>query len=449
MRLAFCTTCKGRLQHIQQTLLQNIADNPEALFILVDYDSDDGLEEWARAHAHERLVVYRYRNGGAPFHVAHAKNLAARCAIREGADLLVTLDADNFTGPGFAAHLASRFAVPAPWPGIFLVPDHLGIQKLPHGPGRPCRGFAGRLACWARAFVNAGGYDEAYNTWRGEDIDMNFRLERMGYQRQFIDNQYLGVIPHGADVRFKEYPEARQYENENETKAIRARTNTVVNFGNWGVATVDRNYETPVTLAPLPTRVFGIGLHKTGTTSLHKAFKILGLDSFHWGQGEAPMIWQEMQALGRSKTLEQHYALSDLPIPLLYQELDRAYPGSKFILTIRDEVDWLMSVKRLWDPKYNPTRHLWEVYPFSHHIHSICYGQREFEPVRFLERYRRHNAEVRKYFKHRPEDLLVLDMDRDAHWPKLCQFLGKAVPVSPYPRANGTTTDSTTLEFLP
>ena len=35
--------------------------------------------------------------------------------------------------------------------------------------------------------------------------------------------------------------------------------------------------------APDRPRVFGIGLNKTGTTSLHKALTILGYESLHWG----------------------------------------------------------------------------------------------------------------------------------------------------------------------
>ena len=441
-RIGFCITCKGRAEHIKQTLPKNLTDNcdyPNAMFVLLDYDSPDDLQHYLlKHHAQDlksgRLVVYRYRNGGAPFHVAHAKNIAARLGILEGAEILVTLDADNYTGPGFARYIDERFAEP----GIFLCPDHLSIQSLPHGPQRPCRGFAGRLAVRAQEFIKAGGYDEMYDTWRGEDIDMNFRLERMGYTRRFIDNQYLQTIPHSAEVRFKEYPHARQYENVGEVKIIRARTETVVNFGRFGLGTVRRNSNPrPIELKALPARIFGIGLQKTATLSLHEAFKILGLDSFHWGTGEAPLIWYEMQSLKRSKTLERWYALSDLPIPLLYREIDRSYPGSKFILTVRDEVDWLMSVKRLWDKRYNPTRWMWEVYPFTHHIHTVLYGQKDFDALLFLQRYRRHNAEVREYFKSRADDLLIMDMDAGCNnWSALCAFLERPVPKVPYPRIN-------------
>ena len=53
----------------------------------------------------------------------------------------------------------------------------------------------------------------------------------------------------------------------------------------------------------------------------------------------------------------------------------------------------------------------------------------------FLTRYKQHNAEVREYFKHRPEDLLVLDMSRGAGWRELCPFVERPIPGLPYPRA--------------
>jgi hypothetical protein len=196
-------------------------------------------------------------------------------------------------------------------------------------------------------------------------------------------------------------------------------------------------------------------MHKTATSSLHKAFQALGFDSFHWGAGESPLIWQEMNAtnetyrhtsegyltdvhVGRSKTLERWYALSDNPIPLLYKQLDKAYPGSKFILTVREEQDWLRSVERLWDKRYNPTRWVWDAYPFSNHIHTVLYGQKDFNAEIFLARYRCHNQEVQQYFKERPDDLLILNIPLGEGWEPLCEFLGKPIPDAPFPWNNNT-----------
>lgn len=431
--IIFVTTCKGRALHVKETLPRNLADNPGSLsrFLILNYGSQDDLLDYLISNHKAdlksgKLILYTFPANGA-FNIAHAKNMAHRLAIREGADILVTLDADNFTGPDFDRYLSEQFAAP----GMFMCPDHATIRK---DPKRPSRGYAGRLAVRAQDFIKAGGYNELYDTWRGEDIDFNARMLRMGYDMRFIDVRYLNAIPHSAQVRFSEYPHARQFEAEGAWKLAGKGTDTVVNDGKFGMGTVVRNFDpTPIELGPVPTRVFGIGLHKTATTSLDKAFQILGFDSLHWGTGEAPMIWHEMQALGRSKTLERFYALSDLPIPLLYRELDKAYPGSKFILTIRDEEKWVKSVERLWDRRYNPSRGLWDVYPFSNTIHTVLYGQKDFDAEVMLKRYRRHNAEVREYFKDK-NNLLIMEMDnRFCGWDLLCDYLNAPIPDVPYP----------------
>ena len=462
MRVVFCTTCKGRVQHLEKTLPRNIADNADyadCKFVVLDYCDPGPLRAYLWKHHRAdmrsgRLVVYSYfgtsdsvkGNEAAilsnrvpppdlPFHMAHAKNTAPRCAIREGADVLVTLDADNYTGPGFARFIADRFSGDAS--GIFLCPDFGMIRNLPHGPSRPARGFYGRLAIRAQDFIKLGGYDEIFSMWGGEDADMIARLLRLGYTKRFIDTCYLNTIPHSAEVRFREYPEARRYEDSAYIQELDLRRETVVNHGRFGLGTVYRNLDpAPVLIDPLPTRVFGIGLQRTATTSLDRAFRLLGLDSLHWGAGEAPLIWNEMNAAGRSVTLERFYALSDLPIPLLYENLDRAYPGSRFILTVRDERKWLRSVERLWDPAHNPDRCLWDVYPFSHRIHTALYGRGDFDPDTFLARYRRHNSEVREYFRDRSGDLLVMDMDGGAGWRELCGFLNLPAPRVSYPHAS-------------
>ena len=73
-------------------------------------------------------------------------------------------------------------------------------------------------------------------------------------------------------------------------------------------------------------------------------------------------------------TLERFYAASDLPIPQLFLKLDSAYPGSKFILTIRDEGRWLESVKRHFDKQSNEFAKGWEADPFTNRLHRLIYG---------------------------------------------------------------------------
>ena len=450
MNVVFCTTCKGRTQHLEKTLPKNMHDNPNAKFVLVDYGSQDHLQDWLREnqpHWEEQLTVYSYI-GYHPFKMAHAKNMAHRCAMLEGADVLVNLDADNFTGPGFVSYLDHNMTE---FPGSFM-----WARMIKDDEGRLPRGISGRIAVSKHAFLNAGGYDEKFDTWGPDDKDFTARLKRLGYQAREINGRFLQAIMHTDKLRFREYRHAEGIEYDD--MQLWEQDTTVVNFGKIGCGTVYRNFNfsTPIELKLLPTRIFGIGMHKTATTSLHTALLILGFDSAHWKTARwAKHIWKEMMEGGRSNTLERHYALCDLPITFLYRELDKAYPGSKFILTVRDERKWIESVRNHWDHDKNPFRKNWNDDPFTHRAHRLLYGQKGFDAELFLNRYRRHNAEVREHFKDRPADLLVMDMDLppvraygplgwytpkpdDAailrrYWWQLCAFLDCHLPNVPYP----------------
>ena len=439
MKIVFCTTVKGRTAHLAETLPRNLLDNADyrdCKFLILDYCDGGELETYLAAHhlrdlQSEKVVVYQH-HGKDRFYMAHAKNMAARLGILEGAEILVTLDADNFAGKGFATRANEVFSGA---PNVFMCPEF-----IKGNPARLARGFAGRLAIRSSDFTKAGGYDEKFDTWRGEDIDLIARLTRMGFQRRFINNSHLGAVRHGPGIRFKEYPEARQFENGDVYALTQTSDTTIVNYGKFGCGTVYRNFDSsPTTLLPMPTRIFGVGLQRTATSSLHRAFQMLGFDSAHWKGGAwAQSIWQEMNKWGRSHVLEKDYALSDNPIPLVYQQLDKAYPNSKFILTVRDEQKWLASMEKFWAYETNKRRWTWDNDGFSHKMHGMLYGTATFVREAFLATYRSHNAQVKEYFKARPHDLLVMDMEKGAGWPELCGFLMLAIPPVPYPKVNVT-----------
>jgi hypothetical protein len=290
--------------------------------------------------------------------------------------------------------------------------------------------------------LKLGGYDEEkFKEWGSEDKDFHLRLEMAGHAAVEIPPSYLQAISHNDKVRFKDYPYVADEAYTEDYHRVDRSTigKLVVNNGVVGCGRVTKNFDQSnvVELTPVPTRIFGIGLHKTGTSSLHRAFKRLGFDSWHWSSAHAAKaIWREMRQTGRSGTLEQWHALCDLPIPLLYKELDAAYPGSKFVLTVRDEGEWLSSVERHFDPVFNKFRAGWEYDPFSNQVHQALYKRTEFDAAVMLARYRRHNTEVREYFRDRPGDLLI--MSPSDGWRNLCGFLDCEIPAVAYPHENGT-----------
>src|ERR1700677_460359 len=168
--IVFCTTCKGRVAHIEKTLQQNMQHNAgyaNCKFVLLNYNSPDHLDEYLK-FVHDLnilfgyLTVYSHHEPG-PFRMAHAKNMAHRLGIIEGGDILVNLDADNFTGPNFAEYIAEQFTKE---PNGYLF-----AQMIREGPNRTPRGILGRIVVSKDAFLNAGGYDEKYSTWGPDDKD--------------------------------------------------------------------------------------------------------------------------------------------------------------------------------------------------------------------------------------------------------------------------------------
>ena len=75
-------------------------------------------------------------------------------------------------------------------------------------------------------------------------------------------------------------------------------------------------------------KIFGIGYSKTGTTSLTKALRILGYNALHFPIHTMKHSSEKLN-LRYEKLWRQAY--SDTPIPLFYKELDKRFPGSKFI----------------------------------------------------------------------------------------------------------------------
>jgi hypothetical protein len=185
-------------------------------------------------------------------------------------------------------------------------------------------------------------------------------------------------------------------------------------------------------------RIFGIGLSKTGTTSLTRALRILGYHTKHFPFFHMDFSTREV-ALNLRK-VSRWDALTDTPIPLFYRQLDEAFPGSKFVLTTRDIGSWLRSCQRhhVWpgafvhDKAIGRTRYVRSVLQ----LHRALYGAVWFDAHAFREHYQRHVDGVIDYFKERPKDLLVIDVGAGEGWDKLCPFLGKEVPAILFPKTN-------------
>lgn len=171
-------------------------------------------------------------------------------------------------------------------------------------------------------------------------------------------------------------------------------------------------------------KVFGIGLNKTGTISLHEALTRLGFRSLHWGGPEVRLQIEAARDQGRSLVSDfpDQDAFSDIwRLSENFELLDRQYPGSRFILTTRPLDDWLTS--RRQHVERNQTRRSAGTYTGDFLEVDLAAWQREYE---------NHHSRVHDYFRDR-SDLLVMDITAGDGYEVLCPFLGRELIVEPFP----------------
>lgn len=175
-------------------------------------------------------------------------------------------------------------------------------------------------------------------------------------------------------------------------------------------------------------KVFCIGFQKTGTTSLHAALTTLGYRTAAVvGRDWSADLLRQDGARLCIETAKEFDAAQDMPWPIFFRELDAAYPGSKFILTVRDAEDWFGSIANHFGDRPDD-------------MQAFIYGRDAAAPAgnkqRYLEIYAQHEAAVRAHFANRPGDLLIMDLQSGAGWPELCGFIGAAIPATPFPVKN-------------
>jgi|LQYC01.1.fsa_nt_gi hypothetical protein len=170
-------------------------------------------------------------------------------------------------------------------------------------------------------------------------------------------------------------------------------------------------------------KVFGIGFPKTGTSSLKNALTTLGYKVKGTFGKHDPDISRKVYEMA-FRFVEQYDAFEDVPWCVIYKELDKKYPGSKFILTLRPTEKWIKSAVDYFT-KTNPMKE-W----------IFGSGMPKGNEDIWIPRYERHNREVLEYFKDRPEDLLVMQLTEGEGWEKLCPFLGKEVSATDFPHKN-------------
>jgi hypothetical protein len=178
-------------------------------------------------------------------------------------------------------------------------------------------------------------------------------------------------------------------------------------------------------------KVFGIGLNKTGTTSLRLACETLGLRHMSCRRDLLVAV-REGRLEDVFAVVDAYDSFDDWPWPLIYRPLFERYRDSRFVLTVRASPErWLASLKK-HALHTDPVRHCRGLayghdYPFGHEREHLAF-------------YERHGEAVQRFFvERRAEDrLLTVCWETGDGWTELCPFLGSPVPDRPFPRANAS-----------
>lgn len=199
-------------------------------------------------------------------------------------------------------------------------------------------------------------------------------------------------------------------------------------------------------------KIFCIGYNKTGTTSLEQVLKDFGYKV--GDQWDAELLMDDWARRDFRRIVEYCQtadAFQDVPFSLdfTYPVLDYAFPGSKFILTIRKDADeWYESLVRfhakLMGVKGTPT--IDDVKNFSYHEKGWGWIQQQrifgsteatlYDEKLYKSCYTNHNAQILEYFRLRQDDLLVLNLADPSAMQSLCKFLNIKYIGQPMPHLN-------------
>lgn len=169
-RVSLCTVCMGRCVDLKLTLPQNLADNadyPALEFVVLNYNSSDDLDDFMRTPEMGRHMMsgrIRYLRTSEPqfYSTSHSRNVAFRNST---GDILLNVDADNFTGVGFAEYV-NRLANVRSTRVLFAK-----SKWRNHG----------RIGMFRHEFEQFGGYDEDLQGYGWEDYSLMGRVLRAGH----------------------------------------------------------------------------------------------------------------------------------------------------------------------------------------------------------------------------------------------------------------------------
>ena len=182
--LRVITTCKGRLEHLKQTLPRWLAE-PNVFVTVVDYDCPDGTAAWVKENYPEVEIVHVKNRP--KFNLSGARNIGAEYAT-EG--WWCFWDADLVAAPGWADQIRRSLKHKH-----YLLAEPIQWNQF------------GSVVVHSWDFKRAGGYDNFITGWGAEDGDFYSRLRQNGVRPGSYPGDYTASIPHSDEERTAHYEE--------------------------------------------------------------------------------------------------------------------------------------------------------------------------------------------------------------------------------------------------
>ena len=204
------------------------------------------------------------------------------------------------------------------------------------------------------------------------------------------------------------------------------------------------------------TKIFCIGLNKTGTTSWTEAMHELGYRIGNERCGEIllePCAEEDYVELRR--LCETGEVFQDIPfnLPGVYRAVHSKYPDAKFVLTVRNSTEqWYASITRfhgkLWSSEVDAppspsdlrqTRYIHQGWPAIGM--SKVFQMKDDEPYareRLCRYYEKYNREAVEYFENHKDQFIILNVGKKGELNRLREFLNKPQTDGEFPWKNKT-----------
>lgn len=198
-------------------------------------------------------------------------------------------------------------------------------------------------------------------------------------------------------------------------------------------------------------KIFCIGRNKTGTTSIKKALELNGFVVGNQRKASSLIdsyLAKDFEPIIKYCNTAQAFQDAPFSYPDTFKYLDKAFPNSKFILSIRESSDvWYQSFIKYHSNKFNggrlPDRNSLMISDYVYHgwiwkSYKSQFGEDHalYNREHLINTYERYNNDVIDYFRRNLDQLLIIDISKKDAYTDFCTFLNVTSNLNDFPWEN-------------